>query len=156
MFLINFNRWKCACVGVNNWVIQNSLNGRSVYSWCSSGLLDRAILWAQTSTHSATLGTSPRRTQPDGGTQQCVQLHTSNVQHLLMKPLRCSWNSVLKSSSTGFDTDQIPLGYLLLASFTVRISVDRTEALNRPYVDWHHGLFRDAVLTVLLVQGQRV
>ena len=21
MFLINFNQWKCACVGINNWVI---------------------------------------------------------------------------------------------------------------------------------------
>ena len=75
--------------------------------------------------------TLPRSTLPDGA-QQYVQLHTSNLQDLLMKPPRCSWNSVLKSSSTGFDTDQVPLGYLLLDSYTVRISVDRTEALNRP------------------------
>ena len=24
MFLINFNKWKCACVGINNWVISHS------------------------------------------------------------------------------------------------------------------------------------
>ena len=26
MFLINFNQWKCACVGLNNWVIGLYIN----------------------------------------------------------------------------------------------------------------------------------
>ena len=35
MFLINFNQWKCACVGINNWVIMRvSLSSR-----------ERDLLW---------------------------------------------------------------------------------------------------------------
>ena len=33
MFLINFNQWKCACVGINNWVILLRARYKFNHSW---------------------------------------------------------------------------------------------------------------------------
>ena len=34
MFLINFNQWKCACVGINNWVIVFGVSEKRTASFC--------------------------------------------------------------------------------------------------------------------------
>jgi hypothetical protein len=58
MFLINFNQWKCACVGINNWVIliraRYKCNHDYVTNLCGNEnitplILNLVITWCETS-----------------------------------------------------------------------------------------------------------
>jgi len=44
MFLINFNQWKCACVGINNWVMFSVCTFLETEDWVRWGYLTRRIV----------------------------------------------------------------------------------------------------------------